>query len=540
MGVLLISYGYDGRTKGVSIREKEQLTELDYEWYSIKYLKRFEELLDINPLSDEELISTFPTPLYVLEDDIGAVDLSVLSHIQDYLVLSIECISNEIDLRGLLTCRILQGFRLTGYNIEEVDLAPFDSLDLLRHVVINYTKTTELDCTPLQNLRELHLLNLQSNRINNLVFDNYEDSMHSLYPKWTQLTDLDLSYNELEHLDLHHFRESKQLESLSLKGNRLGGVDLTPLSGFSNLRAVDLSSNQLTEVDLYPLEDSPLKGLDLSYNKLYKLNLFPLWKKSTLQGLNLQMNQLQNLDLRPLTDSKNLEALIISQNQITELDITPLIASLKLDWYDFDDFTSFLVREDTLQESKSKLPSLFRYLVRLRKLKIIAMKESGAAPVTNQTLDEIRKELADISKSMQSLHQNTLEIMKASGESQENQQEMIIFLERLEKQVDKNGEFAKVLIMNMELIYNSLIDGNRSLEESLHMLQNRIDDIGKKLGMDRDLLDRIQDAITESMAKKVQTTIFTRIKEQMTRPEIAAILLTTIRRVLNLLGLPIP
>ncbi|MFX1252737.1 MAG: leucine-rich repeat domain-containing protein [Promethearchaeota archaeon] len=135
----------------------------------------------------------------------------------------------------------------------------------------------------------------------------------------------DLSQNQLQTVDLSPLAPCLSLQTLNLDQNQLQTVDLTPLAPYPNLQTLSLSQNQLQTVDLRPLAQCPnLQTLSLSQNQLQTVDLRPLAQCPNLQTLNLFRNRLQVVDLTPVAQCSKLQTLSLGQNRLQTVDLQPL------------------------------------------------------------------------------------------------------------------------------------------------------------------------------------------------------------------------
>jgi len=153
---------------------------------------------------------------------------------------------------------------------------------------------------------------------------------------FTNLTDLDCSYNKLASLDV---RKNTRLKRLVCNGNKLTKLDVGKNTQLENL---DCYNNKLKTLDVS--KNTRLKNLDCSYNKLTmldmgkntrlkkliccnnKLTKLDVTKSTGLKELNCFNNKLKSLNVEPLS---RLESLTCNDNRITKL---PLGSKPELYW----------------------------------------------------------------------------------------------------------------------------------------------------------------------------------------------------------------
>ena len=174
------------------------------------------------------------------------------------------------------------------------------NLTQLTHLDLSYNQITDL--SPLAQIGSLVSIDLSRNHITDL----------SLIPLvgLSNLRQLSLSSNQIA--DLSHLVGLKSLEQLDLYGNQIS--DPSPLSGLYNLKQLVLSGNQITNLQSL-LGLSNLRKLDLNYNKV--TNLSGLSDLPNLTQLSLNRNGISSLV--GLSGLSNLRELALSDNQITDL-----------------------------------------------------------------------------------------------------------------------------------------------------------------------------------------------------------------------------
>ena len=152
-----------------------------------------------------------------------------------------------------------------------------------------------------------------------------------------ELVLLDLSLNRLEQIDLAPLEACRNLSILNLTSNELTQIDLEPLSNCSKLKYLDLSNNRLIEIDLEPLAVcSKLDTLDLGGNYFGSIDLSALGSCVQMECLTIDGTNIRSLDLSPLASCVGLEHLILNDCKIKSLDITPLLNCHNLDLLDID------------------------------------------------------------------------------------------------------------------------------------------------------------------------------------------------------------
>nr|AEA41809.1 APL1B [Anopheles gambiae] len=113
---------------------------------------------------------------------------------------------------------------------------------------------------------------------------------------YTRLIEVDLSYNKLEEITIHHFVTMQRLERLCVSNNRLVALDLygRPIP---TLKVLDLSHNHLMWVEHNQAQFDKLQYLYLDHNSIVTLKLST---SHTLKNLTLSHNDWDCNSLRAL------------------------------------------------------------------------------------------------------------------------------------------------------------------------------------------------------------------------------------------------
>ncbi len=136
------------------------------------------------------------------------------------------------------------------------------------------------------------------------------------------LESLDLSYNQLEHLDNGTFDGLPQLKNLNLKYNRLSSLGDRVFDNLPQLETLYLTNNELSSLsDLIFSSSYGLKFLYLDHNKLIYLNERLLANLSNLSTLQLAYNELNDLDRRAFSSLIRLQELALNNNRLTDLEV---------------------------------------------------------------------------------------------------------------------------------------------------------------------------------------------------------------------------
>jgi Leucine-rich repeat (LRR) protein len=114
--------------------------------------------------------------------------------------------------------------------------------------------------------------------------------------EFTEILNLDLTYNLVETLEAYTFYQTKNLRNISLYSNRLSYIDALAFYGLSHLEFLNLYNNQLA--NLHQSVFAPLVSvahIHLSRNKLKVFNFDNLANNGNLKALVLWNNSLSTL-----------------------------------------------------------------------------------------------------------------------------------------------------------------------------------------------------------------------------------------------------
>ncbi len=212
--------------------------------------------------------------------------------------------------------------KLVGMNIHElvfVEIGPMENLHVL-DISDNNLEHINLDI--LSNAAEISKINLEDNKLQSIKTDNLKDL--------DNLSLLNLSNNLVKNIDISALIGCRNLEHLNLANNHIHSIDLDPICSCSRLTSLRLEGNQLDAIDLSPLRLlTGLAYLDISHNWIREIDLSPL-KNHELVELNLSENPLSNIDLTPLQGNTHIKNIQMNYNQIKSLDLRPLASCKQL------------------------------------------------------------------------------------------------------------------------------------------------------------------------------------------------------------------
>lgn len=171
---------------------------------------------------------------------------------------------------------------------------------------------TALSADIFPNLTALHLANNKIKHFNNPQINTL-----------TTLIDLGLSSNEINNIDLSHFKE---LMTIDLSNNNLTYLNSTLFKNNEHLQSLDVSRNNIKDLPPGTFQFMKnLKLLNLSSNYLTKLRFGSLKGLHKTEVLDLSKNYITVLDVDVFHECDELKTLIIDYNRIKTFDVERLI-----------------------------------------------------------------------------------------------------------------------------------------------------------------------------------------------------------------------
>ncbi|XP_070166621.1 protein artichoke isoform X1 [Polyergus mexicanus] len=202
--------------------------------------------------------------------------------------------------------------------------------------------------TSLKGPRAIRVLSLARNNIDFLLRDSFITFSESLLR-------LDLSYNELSHLEDNAFFDLQHLLFLSISHNSLSRFNSDVFKSVSNLLQLDLSANFLQEFPTNALRHlTNLKFLNISNNLITEIEQIHLSRLTELQVLDFSRNNIGQLGINTFSNLSALTRLDLSLNALRMIEESSFVGLTKLKWLSLEDNNILLVPASALM----RLPSL--------------------------------------------------------------------------------------------------------------------------------------------------------------------------------------
>ncbi|OZC05052.1 leucine Rich repeat-containing domain protein [Onchocerca flexuosa] len=227
------------------------------------------------------------------------------------------------DIPALLDPRITS-LSMLNCTLKRLDPDVLELYPDLEYLDLSFNQIDMIDMKIFKYQTKLRELRLKGNQLSSLQLDTFAGL--------NQLQLLDLSANQLAQLEPLSFPELNNLQELIVSDNLLAMLLPDTFAGLRNLQRLDLSNNRLYTIAQHLFDDVPtLHSLDLSHNNLSTLRTDTFASLTSLKYLDLSSNSLADL---PFNGLKSLQYLNISNNliqRITTSNYRPLNLLRELD-----------------------------------------------------------------------------------------------------------------------------------------------------------------------------------------------------------------
>jgi hypothetical protein len=224
--------------------------------------------------------------------------------------------SNLIKFNRNLECLIVD-----DNNLIELNLKTFlYQLENLKELTMSGYEWKKFDPNILKDLKNLESCFLSRNETNVIVGE---------FPNLENLITLDLTFNDISHLNQMVFFNLKSIKYLQLGCNKFADLQPGIFDSLTNLEELALNSNHLKKIRrglFYSLVN--LRSLFLYENDLVELDSDVFENLIQLKTLSLENNKLTELELRIFSQLDQLEFLNLKNNLLTSFD-SKILAPLK-------------------------------------------------------------------------------------------------------------------------------------------------------------------------------------------------------------------
>ena len=240
---------------------------------------------------------------------------------------SVNNAGNLVEINGFSMANNMEEFPIEEKKrLKKMEIYLNDE-DLNNNVNQNPTQENDMENNPKQLFSELLLKNLikkiQNKKLYKLMLYGCQlNEIEALNkPYFENLTELDLSNNFLDNLDIFTNSTFKNLISLNLNHNNISDLDPLKNACFTSLLNLSLTNNKIANIDvLANVPFQSLDKLDLSSNLITNIEIFEYVSFQNLTYLNVSDNQITDAK-SPLNKIKlpNLIILDLSHNNISEI-----------------------------------------------------------------------------------------------------------------------------------------------------------------------------------------------------------------------------
>ncbi|KAI8419812.1 hypothetical protein MSG28_008454, partial [Choristoneura fumiferana] len=290
-------------------------------------------------------------------------------------ITNIEVTPGEHEFQALKTLNISHNYLA---NIPE---AIFDSLANLEFLDLSHNYIYALDILSFEGIRKLLNLNLSYNHISEI---------NSSLVRFTELTILDLSHNNLEILKVNNFKKLYNLQYLSLNSNSIKYAEKNVFDDMASLKSIDLQDNLIESIDQGMfINATALTAVRFARNKLKSLPKYAFKGKNIvvfsiegnelqgsiekgwfegflIQELNLGGQHLNSIENYAFTGLVSLQTLLLNNNNLNLLSnhsfkSLPNLKDLDLSYNDlinFDIVTDDLLRLEKLSLHHNKITQI--------------------------------------------------------------------------------------------------------------------------------------------------------------------------------------
>ncbi|XP_076655058.1 uncharacterized protein LOC143360254 [Halictus rubicundus] len=258
---------------------------------------------------------------------------------------SLNPIFSSNEFHGLKRLKLLD---LSGNGLRSVEEGMFKGCESLEQLYLDRNEIATVPTASLKGPNSIRVLSLSGNVVGSLPRGAFSSIGGSLLR-------LDLSNNELSHIEDGALFGLERLLLLNLSRNDLGRFNSDAFEGAYNLLQLDLSVNFLQE---FPSEAirllADLRFLNLSNNLIGSIDRAHLSGLRELQVLDLSRNNIGRLGANAFSGLISLTRLDLSLNALRTIEESSFEGLVKLKWLSLQDNNILLVPAAAL----TRLPSL--------------------------------------------------------------------------------------------------------------------------------------------------------------------------------------
>lgn len=324
---------------------------------------------------------------------------------------------------------------------------------LIRLVLLDlsFNQINKLDLNIFTDLFSLQVLNLCHNQIEVLSTDTFAllNNLHKLY----------LSHNKIKYLDAYSLNHLYTLSELAIDNNLITDLHPDTFRNCSALEKLHLNMNKLTKVPVAIKNMHYLQEVDLGENLISDLNEPGFDGLFSLKGLRLISNQISKLNKDSLKDLSNLQILNLANNHIDKIEDDTFADKLHLQAIRLD--------ENKLEN----VDNLFKNLPSLTWLNMsgnfLDHLKYDTLPITLEWVDLHKNKIKTIDSTglekiinLRTLDLSFNELVQITPTSFPNNIELLFLNDNLITEIEPHSFINKKHLMRVDLYANRLISIN--------------------------------------------------------------------------------
>ncbi|CAD6994601.1 chaoptin isoform X1 [Ceratitis capitata] len=229
--------------------------------------------------------------LQITRATLGTIQSHAFKHVRglkhlDFSENGIQTIENDAFHEighSLISLKISHGF--TGAALPA---DPLRHLTSLQELDFSNNKITSMSDTSFHFLKNLRLLELHDNRIEQVMKGTFQGDIHS------KLEEISLRFNHLTQISQHTFFDLEALRKLHLDDNKIERVERRAFMNLDELEHLSLRGNKLNNLADESFQNLPkLETLDMAFNNLPNFNFDYFDQVGTLSTLNVNVSHNQ-------------------------------------------------------------------------------------------------------------------------------------------------------------------------------------------------------------------------------------------------------
>lgn len=172
-----------------------------------------------------------------------------------------------------------------GYSGSSLPAEALRHLTSLQELDFSNNKITSMTDTSFHFLKNLRLLELHDNKIEQVMKGTFQGDIHS------KLEEISLRFNQLSSISQHTFFDLEALRELHLDDNKIEKIERRAFMNLDELEHLSLRGNKLNNLAEESFQNLPkLEVLDMAFNNLPNFNFDYFDQVGTLSNLNVNVS----------------------------------------------------------------------------------------------------------------------------------------------------------------------------------------------------------------------------------------------------------